>query len=88
VPVWPDHPLGRSGPGHGQARARQPGHQHDPPRLVRDPSRTNLKPAPLQAGPPPSSGEPIQHRHPACITSRRDPAPVLTAPSRFFEVSS
>jgi IS5 family transposase len=24
-------------PRHGQARARQPGHQHDPPRLVRDP---------------------------------------------------
>jgi len=31
--------------------SRQPGHQHDPPRLVRDPSRTGLKSwaAPTQA---------------------------------------
>jgi transposase, IS5 family len=42
VPARAHHPLGRPRPGRHQARPRQTGHQHDPPRLVRDPTRTGL----------------------------------------------
>jgi IS5 family transposase len=36
MPAWPGHPLGRPGPRHRQAGARQPGHQPVPARLVRN----------------------------------------------------
>jgi transposase, IS5 family len=51
VPPWPGHPLGRPGPRHGQARPRQPGHQHAPPGLVRDPSGAGLRAGGAVAGP-------------------------------------
>src|SRR5919106_422820 len=71
VPAWPGDPLGRPGPGHGQARARQPGHQHDPPRLVPDPSGPGLRAAALT----PTRRDrraPIQHRPPARTNSDPD----------------
>ena len=42
VPARRDRPLGRARPRDHPARARQSGHQHDPPRLVGRPSRTGL----------------------------------------------
>jgi hypothetical protein len=77
------HAHGRSGPGNGAARARHPHHQHDPPRLVCDPSGRGLisarsacpraaTPGPQIIAPPPS---------------RSLPASLISSQSGFFEAS-
>jgi transposase, IS5 family len=43
MPPPPGHPLHWPRPGHHQARARQPGQQHEASRLARDPSRPRLR---------------------------------------------
>ena len=80
VPARPGHPHGRPGPRHGQARARQPGHQHAPPRLVRDASRHRPEPSLLQLAParPPQRTDPAPHQRQTL--SHGDPA--LSSPLR------
>ena len=67
MPPSPGHPFDRPSPRQDQARARQPGHQHAPPGLVRDPRRTGLTPIrkaqpPARFPQPPPSNAPSRRR--------------------------
>ena len=81
VPPWPGHPLGRPRPRHHQARPCQPGHQHDPPRLVRHPRRTGLNPPGGRTGAPVPNTKIIDgHQtapHAPILTSNHLHSPVL-----------